>query len=197
VRAAIIPIIYIGELTRSINGSETENVLKMERVIVHGEADAVDIIADEEVEVGRDVPLVRPDEVPPASGGGEAAQHLLLVDAALQLERRQARQQRALLQVVVGLLLVLVIGRGSAGRGGAAVVGREADEAGAGGEGAGVGAGGRVLAGVYADVGDPVGVRRVVAELHLPLRRAVLVVLVRAPEVGPAYHNAHHHQYYC
>jgi hypothetical protein len=39
---------------------------------------------------------------------------------------------------------------------------------------------------VHADVGDPEGVRVVVAALHLPLRRALLVVLVRAPEVGPA-----------
>lgn len=49
------------------------------------------------------------------------------------------------------------------------------------------GGGGRVPAGVLADVGDPVARRVVVAALHLPLRRAQLVVLVRAPEVGPVH----------
>jgi hypothetical protein len=224
IRAAIIPIIYaptdqrilhhqsdpqlhgsFSVITRSIasDPSDTDDILKIKRAIVHGGEDVVDAIT-KEVEVGRHVPLVRPRRrrhgVPPAPSWGQAAQHLLLVDTTvLHLQRRQAgvarahQQGRALL--VVGLPLVGVPGAGGrrAGRWGAGGVGREADEAGAGGEGSGLvqderrgDGGGQVPAGVHADVDDFVGARRVVAELDLPLRRAVLVILVRAPKVGPA-----------
>lgn len=98
---------------------------------------------------------------------------------------------------VISLLLVVGVagGGGGAGAGGAAGLGREADDARAGVEAVGMDAGvvheerpdgGRVPAGVHADVGDPEGLRRLVAALDLPLRGAVLVVLVRAPEVGSA-----------
>jgi hypothetical protein len=196
----------ISVITTSIasDRSDTDDdILKIKRAIIHGE-DVVDDAITKEVEVGRHVPLVRPRRhrhgVPPAPSWGQAAQHLLLVDTtAFHLQRQQYggaqphQQRRALL--VVDLPLVGVPGAGGrrAGRWGAGGVGREADEARAVGEGAGLvqderqgGGGGQVPAGVHADVGDPVGVRRVVAELHLPLRRAVLVVLVRAPKVGPA-----------
>ena len=183
----------------SVIESESHDVVQIERVIIITEARHVrDVTAVELLQDRRHVPLVWPAGrrrrgVPHGLRGrgaprrGKAAQHLLLLAAGLQLQG--PRQHR-------GGVLVSGGGCGSAGRGRAGV-GREADEAGPRvveviGDAAGRvhderrDGGGRVPAGVDADVGDRVDVQVVVAALHLPQRHALLVVLVRAPEVGPA-----------